>query len=448
MSENNELSEREIDVLHLLVTGASNKEIAQKLHISTNTVKVHLRNIYTKIEVSSRTEAVLFAVNSGLLPVDQSSRPAGTQTEFISPDGSLPAKDKSTTKPENWLEFFQTRTGSLLIGAGGILVVLVVVIILILTRSIGTGPAQGISSPADLPRWQPLQEMSSARSGLAVVAYDTSLYAIAGETAEGVSDTVEKYDPGLNSWQLLAPKPTPVTDISAAAVGGKIYVPGGRLPGGGVTDVLEIYDPRADQWNEGSSLPSALSAYSIQAFEGKLFLFGGWDGSEYGNWVYEYDPDRDSWRELPGMPTARAYAATAVAGGKIYIIGGYDGEKALTVNEVFSPARRNEGGNAWETSTSLPDGIYAMSATSIADILYVLGGTSDIEREFTALAFFTDSSEWGVMEEPDMPLGANLGAVSVGSDIYAVGGNVDQLPSSGVQVYRAIYTVSIPVIIK
>ena len=59
------LTEREMEVLKLAAQGQSNKEIAQGLVISPRTVQVHLANIFGKLRVGSRTEAVLYAVKKG-----------------------------------------------------------------------------------------------------------------------------------------------------------------------------------------------------------------------------------------------------------------------------------------------------------------------------------------------------------------------------------------------
>jgi LuxR family maltose regulon positive regulatory protein len=62
------LSDRELEVLHLLAEGLTNPEIASRLFLSLNTVKVHTRNIYGKLDVHNRTQAVAMARALGALP--------------------------------------------------------------------------------------------------------------------------------------------------------------------------------------------------------------------------------------------------------------------------------------------------------------------------------------------------------------------------------------------
>jgi len=63
------LTGRELEVLALLARGKSNKEIGKNLYISVTTVKSHLRSIFTKLNVLSRTEAITVASRRGLVQI-------------------------------------------------------------------------------------------------------------------------------------------------------------------------------------------------------------------------------------------------------------------------------------------------------------------------------------------------------------------------------------------
>lgn len=64
-----DLTDREIEVLQELASGRSNKQIAERLFITENTVKKHISSILVKLQLSDRTQAALYAVQNGLGPV-------------------------------------------------------------------------------------------------------------------------------------------------------------------------------------------------------------------------------------------------------------------------------------------------------------------------------------------------------------------------------------------
>jgi len=67
------LSERESKVLELVALGMSNKEVSERLYVSQRTVKAHLTNIFNKLNVASRSEAIVKGLKCGLITLEDSS---------------------------------------------------------------------------------------------------------------------------------------------------------------------------------------------------------------------------------------------------------------------------------------------------------------------------------------------------------------------------------------
>ena len=64
------LTERETNVLSLLVFGLTNKEISNELNISVHTTKAHLESIYSKFSACNRVQVVVKAIQSNLIDID------------------------------------------------------------------------------------------------------------------------------------------------------------------------------------------------------------------------------------------------------------------------------------------------------------------------------------------------------------------------------------------
>jgi NarL family two-component system response regulator LiaR len=70
-----DLTERERDVLRLMVQGLNNNEIADNLVVSRSTIKFHVSNILSKLHATSRTEAVALALQQKLIPKESDNSP-------------------------------------------------------------------------------------------------------------------------------------------------------------------------------------------------------------------------------------------------------------------------------------------------------------------------------------------------------------------------------------
>ena len=444
------LSERELEILRLVATGAANKEIARQLVISPNTVKVHLRNIFAKIGVASRTEATLYAMKIGLAPtvaVQQEPANASAQLAGSAEAGIQTPADPQAVPPTRVWKNWQIGLAVLAILA---LVTLAVTGLRLLNpfTPTATTAAQATLSAGLATRWTNQPGLPDPRKGMGAVDYENAFYLIAGQTTKGLDGATLRYRLDENTWETLTSKPTAVTDVQAVLLGEKIYVPGGCLADGSPTNVLEVFDPRQNSWEVKAPLPEPVCAYALATYEGQLYLFGGKRNSDYLAKIYVYDPQEDQWQERQPLSAPRAYAGAVEVNGKILIIGGYDGQQALALNEAYFPNREAAGEEAWESFTPLPESRYAMGVAQLAGLVYLIGGLGDqgASGDLALFQYHPQTDQWFQFEGSPELTGTSPAALASGNFLHIIGGENQAGLSSFHQSYQAIYTISVPII--
>ncbi len=425
------LSDREYAVLERLAAGSTNREIARDLDISPNTVKVHLRNIFAKLDVSSRTEATTVAIQKGLLrmpgvEVETAEPLAPRETDIALESDFLPGPDQDTPA-------VRRPTSSQWPLIATLLIVLIILMAGVLAVTLLTNGDAGVTSEEPGPTLEPFvpERLDSAnwyaerplpreRSAMALSSVGLDLYLIGGDVDAGVVNLVDVYETDNHHWRTAASKPTAVADATAAVLFGEIYVPGGRLADNRPTSVVEAYSPANDAWRPVAPLPQPIAGALALTDGSLLYVIGGWDGEAYLTTVYVYNPDEDSWRELPAMTHGRANATGGVVGDRLYVVGGWDGEDDLAVCETYDPAAES-----WSEcpDMSLPRG--GAGATVLSNrLLYVLGGGIH-GQVLTGEVYDADSELWKPIELPlseGTTAWHHLGVVNVETRVFALGG--------------------------
>ncbi len=419
----NPLSEREMEVAALLVTGASNSDIARSLVISPHTVKVHLRNIFEKLQVNSRTEASLVLVQHGWVIVPGVEVP---MIEVAAPPEPAPLPDVGPVLA-SWQRTYL------------LVAMLVTLLLFAAPRVVGLSQApanllsdanRGEGAPVAIrlePRWELRTPLQQSLMRHAMVAEDNRLYIFGGEQAGGqISADAFAYDLVTNEWQPIAPLPQPLSNLAATVEpGGRIFVAGGSTPVEDgeqstlLSDQLLEYDPVLNLWRTVATLPYPVAGPALVADDANVYLIGGWDGSEMRDEIWRYDmaaPDRQEWEMLGHLERARAFLGAVVVGGEIYIVGGYDGQRELDLAEVYAPGA---GVRRLLPSMSAPRGGLGLVYDGLG--IYALGGgwTQPVNTQ-ERLDLATDT--WSNFPSPVLGEWRNMGAAATNGLIHMTGG--------------------------
>lgn len=451
------LSDRELDVLRAVGQGASNQEIAQQLFISLNTVKVHLRRIYAKLGVSSRTEAVRVGIEQGLVQIgeDRGDRiesredklegeqveGAVSQTPTVEDQGqpslyelsstvdqlpTVPEQQRPNRLPWRWIL-------SVFGGIAGIFLILILFRPIIFNNTVSATPMPTVQLGDS--RWFMSQKVPQPTQAMAAVSLGLNFYQIGGQTDAGTTNAVWTYDSQTFQWRQLSSKPTAVAGTTAAVLGGEIIVPGGLLSSGQPTHIVEAYSPTNNAWRTLANLPIPLSGALALSDGSFLYLFGGWDGTAYRAESFWYDPASDQWQPLPPMSQARGFATGNLVRGLIYVLGGFNGQEVLPLCDTFDPASQ-----LWATCPPLLHARQNAGTAVLVNKLYLFGG-GDPSSSTYGEQFDPKTNQWREIAMPVMPAEASwhsFGVTQIESQIFLFGGQQNNQYPNQMYIYAPL----------
>ena len=437
MTVDNPLSTRESEILELIAQGKSNKEIAADLVISVNTVKVHISNIFQKLEVSSRAEAIMVALEQGFIesPRQETSEPQ-VITELV--EAELPG----------WLLWIRKYWWLIALAV----VLLIFILAFVLSRY--AMPAKPSETPEPIQayltqnRWQKLENLSPAREGVAVVGYKHHIYVIGGESLEGVSALNQSLDTRSNRWSQLAPKPTPVKNALALELSGKLYLYGGEKKDGKPTRVLEIFDPETNSWSTGTNAPIALSRYAATPLDGKIFFFGGWDGKAFSSETLIYDTIADKWEKGVPCPVAFADANAVFANDHFMIIGGTVENKVIHTVRLYNAKKQADAKTTWSEPLDFFDTEEIIGAQTLGDSIVVV---SKDNNDKLIISYYSSQNDAWIHSNESYPEDSfdqsRLACLS--GAVYLIGGRGQNGELSQRLIkYQALFTIMIPAIVN
>ena len=317
-NENNPLTEREKDVSRILSQGKSNKQIALELGISERTVEFHLKNIYTKLSVASRTEAILKLAALGLWKT-----PGSVPVESTVAETSDPLENDPNVI--SW-RIPMKKTYTLL---GGLLLTLLILTGIIFDRT----PQRVEGTPTPVERTPTIRAEPPTAAATATVPAPTQTAPPTPERAVIPPHTVNGYTASIESYYI---------DVSHVIF--QVRLTGKELDASEKLDAmriggLDIYDEYGNLTNASLGIGPAADFESYQfSFVPVTLLkgdrFKGQLAFDLSSGPPNYDRTLASFRfdiDLPIYPEVRFYPKQTVSANGIDML-----LDSVTVTPVFT----------------------------------------------------------------------------------------------------------------
>lgn len=395
---NSELSERELQILLLVAQGLSNRQIAGQLDISDNTVKVHVRNIFAKINVASRTEASLYAVRHGLIVVE--NQPVAPSS-IVTPPAEPVITVVSLPPPQRW-RWVAAVVGVVVVLGGGAWW---------MTQSpVAPVIRQQSSSPT---RWARLPALPNPQPAQQFAVYAGQLYVFAGNhNAHWL-----QFDSATHTWQPRSDLPFVVPN------GAKVWADGAGLWVIGADDGRAVWRWDGKKWQGHPAIPAIANIATVVRVDGSLLVFG--QTKPAGKWsTWMLSPPAQLWQ--PGVDFAPAIAnpQMVVLEGVVYLFG--DGAHVWRLDSVAQQ---------WVADRDLP---FEWSRGAVTT---VLGSILVIDATTPALWAYVPGQ--GVVSKQIVPTQIALGRQVVTWQAQLIMPNLD---GTIINAYQAVYQTFVPVI--
>ncbi|NJN65849.1 MAG: hypothetical protein HC884_03595, partial [Chloroflexaceae bacterium] len=406
------ISDREREVLELVVRGASNKEIAQRLNISIHTVKVHLRNMFGKASVSSRVQLMTYAIERHLVTVGQPANepPEPNDTAELSGDGEAVRIPESPVPEEpssvgGWSNGATRRNENVLTAPT---------------------PRPAMEERTEKPEREQGTDSFSLTTSDAPLARPTTRQSLPNPPPRSVSHSFAISPRSVIFFLVLL-------GVVQVFTIGLIFVQMGQRERVGGTEESGVLPPSStaatstetisDRWKTCTSMPVFRDHFAVVAYEYDtgIYVIGGSDVNGASAAVSRYDPFSDTWASLHPKPTAVGHVQAVTIGGMIYVPGGERSDgTVLNILESYDPRSQQ-----WSTLATMPVPRSRYALASFEGKLYLFGGWDGHQSRSEVFLYDPASNTWEPGDTLSVPR-LNAGAAVVESRIHVIGGENEQ----------------------